>query len=409
MGKVLTALLLLALCATQAWAIDVSNRYIVLFKDSVQMAQVNQTILASIDTHNKRLLQLRAHPLEGVQVPAYDNHYHHTYNFGTFKGMAGTFTPELLAEIKARDDVVSVTPDGIMHSSGQQNNAPWNLVRLSQRNNPDYSQPWLWWDDSQGYGMTVFVLDSGVAQNGNELRGRLFRGFKPSDQWTWADETGHGTHDKASSVAGIIASQSWGVAKQANIVSVRVLGKDGAGAVSDIVAGIAYIAPWCKLFGPRGSVINMSLGGPVFDAIEQAIQTAIDQNGCIFVVAAGNDGKDASTNSPARMKDVITVGATTKDDQLAWFSNFGPKADILAPGVDITSIWNNGSTNTLSGTSMAAPHVTGVVATWLSGPRYQGFYERDMKAHLVQMATRNAIKLNQGDGTTANNLLWAYP
>ncbi|KAL7746677.1 hypothetical protein RI367_007956 [Sorochytrium milnesiophthora] len=403
MAKILTALLLLALCAAQAWAIDVSNRYVVLFKDSVQMAQVKESILTSIDSHNKRLAQMRAHPTEGVHVPEHDNQHHHTYDFATFKGMAGTFTPELLAEIKARHDVLSVNPDGIVHTMGQQNGAPWNLVRISQRYNPDYTKPWLWWDDSQGQGVTAFVIDTGVTDN-DDFQGRMTQGFKARDEWSYDDDNGHGTH-----VSGTIASQTWGVAKQAKIVSVRVLDGNGAGAISDVIAGVNYVAPLCGQLGPRGSVINMSLGGKVNTDLETAMQAAIDHNGCIFVVAAGNDGKDAMNQSPARMKDVITVGATTRDDQLASFSNFGPKVDILAPGVDVTSLWNDGTTHTISGTSMASPHVAGVVATWLSGPRYKDWWEAGMKAHLTRLATSNAIKLNQGAGTTSNNLLWGYP
>ena len=183
---------------------------------------------------------------------------------------------------------------------------------------------------------------------------------------------GHGSH-----VAGTIASAKYGVAKQANIIAVKVLGSGGSGTMSDVVAGVAWVADEAaaaleaarsgKNKKHKGSVANMSLGGGKSQALDDAVDAAVDE-GVHFAVAAGNDNRDACTFSPAASPNAITVGASTIGDERAYFSNHGKCVDIFGPGLNILSIWNSGPTSykTISGTSMASPHVAGLAAYLLS-------------------------------------------
>jgi len=171
----------------------------------------------------------------------------------------------------------------------------------------------------------------------------------------------HGTHTASTAVGA-----KYGVAKAANIIAVKVLSDDGDGAYSDIIAGIDWVIDAVAKSG-KPSVVNMSLGGVANDAVDQAVKTAI-ASGIHFAVAAGNDGKDASGSSPARVPAANTVGAVNRADKVASFSNIGPDLDVFALGVDVEAAWINGleSTMILSGTSMASPHVAGYLAVALS-------------------------------------------
>ncbi len=186
------------------------------------------------------------------------------------------------------------------------------------------------------------------------------------------DANGHGTH-----CAGTIASRKYGVAKAANIYAVKVLGSNGSGTMSDVVAGVAWAsdaaeaAMQLKIAGHnpkhKGSVANMSLGGGKSQSLDDAVDAAVE-GGLHFAVAAGNDNKDACAYSPAAAKNAITVGASTNLDARAYFSNHGKCVDVFAPGLNILSTWNgyDTATNTISGTSMASPHVAGLAAYFLS-------------------------------------------
>ncbi|KAK4691030.1 hypothetical protein P7C70_g9436, partial [Phenoliferia sp. Uapishka_3] len=199
------------------------------------------------------------------------------------------------------------------------------------------------------------------------------------------DLNGHGSH-----VAGTIAGTKYGVAKQAHIIAVKVLGAGGSGTMSDVVAGVSWAADEAyrkaneatemrkkgKKSSHKGSVANMSLGGGKSPALDSAVDAAVE-DGLHFAVAAGNDNKDACSYSPAASPLAITVGASTIADERAYFSNHGPCVDVFAPGLNILSIWNTGnqSLNTstssstsirISGTSMASPHVAGLAAYFLS-------------------------------------------
>ncbi|MEU5610016.1 S8 family serine peptidase [Streptomyces sparsogenes] len=274
----------------------------------------------------------------------------------------------------------------------QDNPPSWGLDRIDQADtagDKKYTYP-----DSAGEGVTAYVIDTGVRISHKDFGGRATSGFDAIDNDNDADDgNGHGTH-----VAGTIAGTEHGVAKKAKIVAVRVLDDQGSGTTEQVVAGIDWVTENHQ--GP--SVANMSLGGTVDEALDAAVQKAID-SGVTFGVAAGNESADASQGSPARVKDAITVASSTDADEQSDFSNYGDIVDIYAPGSDITSDWNTGddATNTISGTSMATPHVVGAAAVYLGG--HQDATPADVAKALTEGATADKIS-NPGAGTP-NKLL----
>ncbi|CAN5583009.1 S8 family peptidase [soil metagenome] len=252
-----------------------------------------------------------------------------------------------------RDGRVSISD---FHTTATQAVAPWGLDRLDQSSLPlskTYESP------DGGAAVNAYVIDTGVLKTHTEFQGRASFGYDFVDNDNDAtDCNGHGTH-----VAGTIAGATYGVAKNANIIAVRVLDCNGSGSFSGVVQGIEWVT--AHHTGP--SVANMSLGGGVSQAIDDAVAASI-QSGVTYVVAAGNENQNACNSSPSRVPAAITVGATTNTDARASFSNFGSCVDVFAPGQDITSSWFTSATatNTISGTSMASPHVAGVAALYLA-------------------------------------------
>jgi subtilisin family serine protease len=239
-----------------------------------------------------------------------------------------------------------------------QSKAPWGLDRIDQRllplnTNFDYL-------NNTGNGTSIFVVDTGIDATNIDFGGRVQPGFTAiADGKGSADCNGHGTH-----VAGIAGGSIYGVAKNAQLVPVRVLGCDGSGSYSNVISGLEYVAS--QYSAGAKFVVNMSLGGPSSSTIDGAVQTLIAK-GVHVVVAAGNSSANACNYSPARVPEAITVGATTTSDSMAGYSNFGSCLDLFAPGTSITSTWLGASgVNTISGTSMAAPAVAGVVARFIS-------------------------------------------
>ncbi|MFE6196453.1 S8 family serine peptidase [Streptomyces sp. NPDC057838] len=233
----------------------------------------------------------------------------------------------------------------------------WGLDRIDQKSlplNSSYTYP-----DSAGEGVTAYVIDTGVRITHGDFGGRASYGYDAVDNDNTAqDGHGHGTH-----VAGTVAGSAYGVAKKARVVGVRVLNNSGQGTTAQVVAGI----DWVARNAVKPAVANMSLGGPGDTAIDTAVRNAI-ASGVTFVVAAGNESTNASTRSPARVTEAVTVGATTSSDAKASYSNYGSVLDLFAPGSSITSAWSTGdaATNTISGTSMASPHVAGAAALHLA-------------------------------------------
>ncbi|CAM5680661.1 S8 family peptidase [Streptomyces tanashiensis] len=272
----------------------------------------------------------------------------------------------------------------------------WGLDRIDQAEtagDDKYTYP-----DGGGEGVTAYVIDTGVRITHQDFGGRATHGFDAVDNDDSADDgNGHGTH-----VAGTIAGTSHGVAKKARIVAVRVLDDNGSGTTEQVVAGIDWVTK--NHSGP--SVANMSLGGGADEALDAAVQRAI-ASGVTFAVAAGNESSDAGQGSPSRVPEALTVASSTKDDEQSDFSNFGAVVDLYAPGSEITSAWNDSDTGvkTISGTSMATPHVTGAAALYLAA--HPSATPADTAAALTGAATPDAIK-NPSSGT-ANKLLKVTP
>ena len=223
------------------------------------------------------------------------------------------------------------------------------------------------YDTDGGDGVDVYVVDTGINIDHVEFEGRAYWGKTIPKNDIDIDGNGHGTH-----CAGTIASRKYGVAKAANVIAVKVLGTDGSGTMSDVLEGVQWAATAASEKAEaaaaeyrttgrtkhKGSAANMSLGGGKSRALDQAVNKAVD-NGLHFAVAAGNDNRDACDYSPAAAEKAVTVGASTVGDERAYFSNYGKCVDVFAPGLNILSTWTGSSraTNTISGTSMASPHV----------------------------------------------------
>ncbi|MFE9773748.1 S8 family peptidase [Streptomyces sp. NPDC005931] len=275
-------------------------------------------------------------------------------------GFAAKGLTETEAKRLAADPAVSaVVANRTLHATDTQDNPPsWGLDRVDQADTAGdgkYTYP-----DRAGEGVTAYVIDTGVRVTHKDFEGRASHGYDAVDNDDTADDgNGHGTH-----VAGTIAGASHGVAKKAKIVAVRVLDDNGSGTTEQVIAGIDWVTKNHR--GP--SVANMSLGGGADPALDAAVAKAI-ASGVTFAVAAGNESADAGQGSPARVPEAITVASSTKDDAQSDFSNFGKAVDLYAPGSDITSTWNDSDTGTktISGTSMASPHVAGAAAVYLAG------------------------------------------
>ncbi|MFG2328786.1 S8 family serine peptidase [Streptomyces sp. NPDC048604] len=297
-------------------------------------------------------------------------------------------------KLAADPAVKSVAQNRVFKVAGTQPNPPsWGLDRVDQRAlplNSSYSYP-----DSAGQGVTAYIIDTGVRISHSDFGGRAFNGYDAVDNDNVAqDGHGHGTH-----VAGTVAGNAYGVAKKARIVGVRVLDNNGSGTTAGVVAGIDWVTQ--NHSGP--SVANMSLGGGADATLDAAVRNSI-ASGVTYAIAAGNSNANASGYSPARVTEAITVGSTTNTDARSSFSNYGSVLDIFAPGSNITSAWNtsDSATNTISGTSMATPHVAGAAAVYLGDNPTST--PAQVQTALVNNATPNVVG-SPGSGSP-NRLLF---
>lgn len=372
LGLVLLATSVSFAAAQQAeQAQKVRDQYIVVFKDAVRDVPGLADRLAK--EHGGMPLFVYEHALKGFAVAL----------------------PEQAAAALGRNpNVAYVEPDSVVTAFASQANPTWGLDRIDQRSLPlDRSYTY----DLTGYGVKAYIIDTGIRTTHAEFGGRATWGYDFVDGDGVADDcNGHGTH-----VAGTVGGATYGVAKDVDLVAVRVLGCDGTGATSGVIAGIDWVAANAS----KPAVANMSLGGGASTSLDAAVRKAI-ASGVAFAVAAGNGNsvgvaQNACNYSPARVAEAMTISATDNADRKASFANYGSCVDWFAPGVSITSAWysSNTATRTISGTSMATPHTTGVAALYLQTHRAAS--PADVQAALFAATTRGVVT----SANTANNHL----
>lgn len=355
----------------------------------------------------------------------------HTYDIaGSLLGYSGHFDNEIIEQVRMNPNVAWIEKDSEVHTMGNtsiEGNAPWGLARVSHRDALSFSDynKYIYTSDA-GEGVDVYVIDTGTNIEHADFEGRANWGKTIPANDEDLDGNGHGTH-----CSGTIAGKKYGVAKKATIYAVKVLKSNGSGTMSDVVKGVEWAATShqnkvaeAKMEAKsgkkgkkgkkpfKGSAANMSLGGGKSVALDMAVDAAVDA-GIHFAVAAGNDNADSCSYSPAASKKAVTVGASTLKDERAFFSNFGKCNDIFAPGLNIESTWigSKHATNTISGTSMASPHIAGLLAYFLSlQPAKNSAYAvaditpKELKANLISIATPGM--LSDVPSSTKNILAW---
>jgi len=446
-------------------SVEVPDSYIVVFKKHVSEAAASdhhswvQDIHLNSETERSELRRRSQFPIttdifEGIK---------HTYNIaGSFLGYSGHFDDSVIEKVRRHPDVEYVEKDSVVHTLGDtgeiQKSAPWGLARISHRKSLSFSDynKYIYAADG-GEGVDVYVIDTGTNIEHVDFEGRAHWGKTIPAGDPDEDGNGHGSH-----VSGTVAGSKYGVAKKANVYAVKVLKSNGSGTMADVVKGVewAAIAHTKKAKagkkGFKGSAANMSLGGGKSPALDRAVNGAVEAGlhfavaagndnadscnyspaaaelaitvgasaldravnsaviaGIHFAVAAGNDNADSCNYSPAAAELAITVGASALDDSRAYFSNYGKCNDIFAPGLSILSTWigSKYAVNTISGTSMASPHIAGLLAYYLSlQPSSDSAYAvaeitpKKLKENIISVATEGALTDVPSD--TANVLAW---
>nr|ADN97075.1 pro [Thermoascus aurantiacus var. levisporus] len=403
---------------------EIPDSYIVVFKKHVtpESAAAHQSWVQDIHLEfENQQTELR----KRSQFPFWDDAFgglKHTYNIaGSLLGYSGHFDESVIEQIRRHPDVDFVERDSEVHTMEDpeiERNAPWGLARISHRDSLSFGtfNKYLYAANG-GEGVNVYVIDTGTNIDHVDFEGRASWGKTIPIGDEDVDGNGHGTH-----CSGTIAGKKYGVAKKANVYAVKVLKSNGSGTMSDVVKGVEWAAQAHlqkveaakkgKAKGFKGSVANMSLGGGKSVTLDMAVNAAVDA-GIHFAVAAGNDNADSCNFSPAAAEKAITVGASTLADERAYFSNYGKCNDIFAPGLNILSTWigSKYAVNTISGTSMASPHIAGLLAYFLSlQPSKDSAFAVDeltpkkLKETIISIATEGALTDVPED--TPNLLAW---
>jgi subtilisin family serine protease len=307
-----------------------------------------------------------------------------------FKGFAARLSQSELDQMSKDPDVEYIEEDSRVSINDVQSNPPsWGLDRIDQ---PSLPLDKKYGFHEQGKNVNVYIVDTGILTTHQEIAGRAFSAFTSvTDGNKTNDCNGHGTH-----VSSTIGGKTYGVAKGAHLYAIRVLDCEGSGSVSGVIAGL----DWVRANHKSPAVINMSLGGGASPTLDTAVENNI-HSGVTVAVAAGNSNDDACQYSPARVPGAISAGASDKYDSRASFSNYGSCVTLFAPGVGITSAWigSNSSQKTISGTSMASPHIAGVAALYLE--KYPQATPETVKKAIIHAATADQIK----DPSGSPNLL----
>ncbi|KAI4867658.1 alkaline proteinase [Hypoxylon rubiginosum] len=337
--------------ATQQKREVIPNKYIVTLKEGITSDDFKSHLNWARDVHARSLSKRGT---TGVS---------HEYQINTFNAYAGEFDEETLEQIKSNPDVAEIeedqvynlfdeTPELSARALTTQSGSTWGLGTVSHTSSGSTSYIY---DSSAGSGTYAYIVDTGILATHTQFGGRASLGYNAVGGST-ADAVGHGTH-----VAGTIGGSTYGVAKQANIIAVKVF-QGTSSSTSIIIDGYAWAVTDITSKGREGvSAISLSLGGGFSSAFNNAVNAAYT-SGVLSVVAAGNDAVNAANTSPASAANALTVGAIDQNWRISTFSNYGAVVDLFAPGTSVLSAWigSNSATNTISGTSMATPHVTGL-------------------------------------------------
>ena len=295
------------------------------------------------------------------------------------RGFAARMTATAAEALSRDPQVLYVEQDSEVWASAVQPGATWGLDRVDQQDRPldgEYRY------DFDGDGVNAYIIDTGIRRTHADFEGRAFDGFTSIDDGRGSNDcAGHGTH-----VSGTVGGATWGVAKRVALWAVRVLNCAGSGTNSGVIAGV----DWVTANHVSPAVANMSLGGGASRALDDAVRASIAA-GVTYVVAAGNNNRDACRYSPARVPEALTAGATTLGDARSSFSNWGTCLDLFAPGSSITSAWSSGDAATvvISGTSMASPHVAGAAVLYLD--EHPGATPAEVAAAIVAAATPDRV------------------
>ena len=344
-----------------------AGRYIVVFKDATPPDVVDAAMETALQETAAAAAAAAPEASADAAAPeaARLAGFGATYRYdAALNGFAAPLSNGAVEALRRNPNVEYIEVDSVVTLDATQTGATWGIDRIDQRALP-LSGAYTY--DFTGAGVTAYIIDTGILTDHSEFGGRATSGYDAVDgALPAADCNGHGTH-----VSGTVGGATYGVAKGVSLVAVRVLNCSGSGTTSGVIAGINWVTS--NHATGAAAVANMSLGGGVSTTLDTAVSNSI-KDGVTYAIAAGNNNANACNYSPARVPAAITVGATTSTDARASYSNYGACLDLFAPGSSITSAWytSTTATNTISGTSMATPHVAGAAALYLAanpGPR----------------------------------------